>query len=923
MEFVPPPRGHAGRSSGALRHTNSAAPTQISYGSRVGIRSCAEHRYVATFASEGDFEVDVSGFHPLRQGEAAERGSECPSEWLLLQFSSHKHRGVVHLGDEVCFARDLGGERRKDRFAFLALEPNVDSSDMEPVLRRETTAEVPDSCKWTIVHADGETGTPVQSDMQLLLRGKYNDCLALGHMLWGAAVSPARRSGRSLICKGRDARLPALRFRLVKAGIPFMADPPAQPRLNSSPSPLLGPEAEGELFEHKSMQEQEQLLLDDLLFCLQGFEGTFIRKTEALEPRFEVEVPAGADSSTAQFVKQLLPLCNHHAFVETFVTQHSKHEYGTVNHALCEALRELLREFACKVARWEQSLRLGELSLAELWYQSQASMDTFALLHRVTAHVNGLIGGAVLNGLEEVMTKTSMTAAQDLCEHLLQQASRPYFDMVSMWVYEGRLQDPYGEFFVLESPRYRDERTGGPAADFWQKHFTLDQRAVPQFLASGRERILHAGKYLHVYYSAAPGNKLAEPVGGRAPFRYSRRRRDFAEAIDVAYRRAAAALLNLFMKPRPDGLDLLGRLKSLRSFFFLSKADWFGHFLDTAGELEHPAEDIPLTRLDSLLDLAVRASSMAADPYREDISCGLHSFRVEDACHRMVKGSTEEPDKDDTSVANVTAAAPAPGGVGGDGSGVRCLTLKYRTSWPLSILFSRTILLKYQVIFRHLLYCRYVERKLVEVWVDHQCTKELGLDSSFSPYYSLRQRMLHFCRDYIYYVTVEVLEPKSHEFLTSLRQAETIDDVLRCHEHFLETCLREVVLTEKDLYRHLSKVLQTCLTFAHNLQKFSHSIAGEPLEEPMDGKTPAERRLAKARHSTQRYLSLLSQRHYSKMMAKWKTIFERQLQAFLRQIQQESKARYEHFLSNLATRLDYNDYYSSILTGSMQGPPDT
>ncbi|CAE7256707.1 spc97 [Symbiodinium sp. CCMP2592] len=392
------------------------------------------------------------------------------------------------------------------------------------------------------------------------------------------------------------------------------------------------------------------------------------------------------------------------------------------------------------------------------------------------------------------------------------------------------------------------------------------------------------------------------------------------EAIDVAYRRAAAALLDLFMKPQPEGLDLLGRLKSLRHFFFLSKADWFGHFLDTAGELERPAEEIPLARLDGLLDLAVRASSLATDPYREDISCGLHSFRVEDACHRMVKGSAEDPDKDEASISGVAASAPSAS-VGNDGSGVRCLTLKYRTAWPLSILFSRTILLKYQVIFRHLLYCRYVERKLVEVWVDHQCTKELGLDSSFSPYYSLRQRMLHFCRDYIYYVTVEVLEPKSHEFLATLRQAETIDDVLHCHESFLEACLREVVLTERDLYRHLSKVLQTCLTFAHNLRRFSHSIGVEPLEEPMEGKTPAERRLAKARHSTQRYLSLLSQRHYSKMMAKWKTIFESQLQAFLRQIQQESKARYEHFLSNLATRLDYNDYYSSVLTGQPDMPP--
>lgn len=899
--------------------TTGVAPANLLYGSRVGIRSCAEQRYVAAYAAEGGFDLDVSGFHPLRQGDASDRGADCPSEWVLLQFSSQKHRGIVYLGDEVCFARELRIEKRKDRFAYLALEPNL-NSDMEPVIRRVTPGEVTDACKWTLVHADGEmSGKPVQCDMPLLLRGKYHDCLAAGRSLWGTAVSPARRSGKALVCKGRDARVPDLRFRIVRAGIPF--SPELASLSQPSPPPLLlGPEAEGELFSQKTFEEQEHLLLDDLLYCLQGFEGTFIRQSSSsTEPIFEVEVPAGADTSTAQFVQQLLPLCNHHACVQQFVRQHSKYEYGTVNHALCAALRDLLKEFASKVARWEAAFRAGELSLAELWYQSQASMDTFALLHRITAHVFGQLGGAVLNGIEEVMTKTGLATAQDLCEHLLQQASRPYFDMVSLWVYEGQLQDPYGEFFVSESSRIRDERTGGPAADFWQKHFTLDERAVPQFLASGRERILHAGKYLHIYFSAA-GRQLAEPAGGRAPFRYSRSRRDYAEAIDVAYRRAAAALLDLFMKPQPEGLDLLGRLKSLRHFFFLSKADWFGHFLDTAGELERPAEEIPLARLDGLLDLAVRASSLATDPYREDISCGLHSFRVEDACHRMVKGSAEDPDKDDASISGVAASAPSAS-VGNDGSGVRCLTLKYRTAWPLSILFSRTILLKYQVIFRHLLYCRYVERKLVEVWVDHQCTKELGLDSSFSPYYSLRQRMLHFCRDYIYYVTVEVLEPKSHEFLATLRQAETIDDVLHCHESFLEACLREVVLTERDLYRHLSKVLQTCLTFAHNLRRFSHSIGVEPLEEPMEGKTPAERRLAKARHSTQRYLSLLSQRHYSKMMAKWKTIFESQLQAFLRQIQQESKARYEHFLSNLATRLDYNDYYSSVLTGQPDMPP--
>ena len=67
----------------------------------------------------------------------------------------------------------------QDRFAYLALEPNL-NSDMEPVIRRVTPGEVQkcdtatlgmtmfslqvtDACKWTLVHADGEmSGKPVQ-----------------------------------------------------------------------------------------------------------------------------------------------------------------------------------------------------------------------------------------------------------------------------------------------------------------------------------------------------------------------------------------------------------------------------------------------------------------------------------------------------------------------------------------------------------------------------------------------------------------------------------------------------------------------------------------------------------------------------------------------------------------------------------------
>lgn len=964
-------------------------PTDLCYGMRVGIRSCADQRYIAAFQRQGDsqglaatgegLELEVSGYHPFRQSDATDRTADCPSEWVVLQGGWQHHEGPIHVGDEVCLVKELvgTGQRRKVRQQlYLVLAPSGEGNRIEPTV--EKLEACTDLCKWTLLHADDPTYSgKLQADTPLLLRGKYRDVLAVGQPLWSSGGpgfrSLARRSGRGLVCRanpsasaGGGRPTPEMRFRMVKAGVPFSPEPwPVPATIQVAPSE---DSRELEDFGSLSVNTQEQALLEDLLFCLLGVEGTYIRRMlqspdphaaerpPALpEVRFEVQAPSGADLSTVQYLQKVLPLCEHYAAVQKFVNVHSQYAYGTVNQALCAAIRELLREFSVKVGQLETALRLGNLTLAKLWYHVQPSMATFAVLHRVATHVFHGVGGHVLNGIEEVMSRSSLSTAQDLCEHLLQQASRPYFEMVSKWVYEGCLDDPYNEFFITESPRAHDERTGGPAADFWQKHFALQEQSVPQFLKESREKILHAGKYLHVFFSASSSSQLPPEKGKRDVLRYSRRRKQCMEAIDAAYRRASAALLGLFMSPRPEGLDLPGRLRSMRSFFFLAKADWFGQLMDNAvSELEQKfeAEMPPLTRLEGLLSLAVSTSSVAADPYRDDISCTMHSFKIEDACKRMTKGQPLPEDSfsregdEDGDVGNAsgagraaTAGRPTPSSASsatrtaapstGDGApgaisdetGIRCFTLKYRTSWPLSIVFSRTMMLKYQVIFRHLLYCRFVERKLVEVWVDHQNTKDLGLDSKFSPSYCLRQRMLHFCREYIYYTSAEVLEPQSHRFLSSLEQAETVDVVLRSHESFLDTCLRELLLTEREgLYKHLFKVLETCHNFADSLhrqlQRFAGPQADSQVPEERMGKEHRKEFMKRKQHT---HLDLLQGSAYAMMISKYKLMFEKQLQGFLKLIREESSQKYEHFLSNMLTRLDYNEYYSSELSGLGRG----
>ena len=61
-----------------------------------------------------------------------------------------------------------------------------------------------------------------------------------------------------------------------------------------------------------------------------------------------------------------------------------------------------------------------------------------------------------------------------------------------------------------------------------------------------------------------------------------------------------------------------------------------------------------------------------------------------------------------------------------------------------------------QILFRQILTCKHVELQLCETWLDQQSTKGLNLGRAMARSYSLRQRMLHFVQNLVYYVTVEV-----------------------------------------------------------------------------------------------------------------------------------------------------------------------
>ena len=161
---------------------------------------------------------------------------------------------------------------------------------------------------------------------------------------------------------------------------------------------------------------------------------------------------------------------------------------------------------------------------------------------------------------------------------------------------------------------------------------------------------------------------------------------------------------------------------------------------------------------------------------------------------------------------------------------IDALTLDYHVKFPLSLVISRKTILRYQLIFRFLLHLKHVEQSLSSMWIEHKTAPwrrqtrprpsgaGLGRQTPQPPppkdwhsefenwrkrVFLLRARMLSFVQQILAFTTFEVLEPNWRKLEGKLEagKVETVDQLLRDHVDFLDTCLKECMLTSSKLLR--------------------------------------------------------------------------------------------------------------------------
>lgn len=629
------------------------------------------------------------------------------------------------------------------------------------------------------------------------------------------------------------------------------------------------------------LDAQEAAILDDLLYVFMGYEGQYIRYHSSYDPSMEKDrlagpifhIAFGLDPTLHDLTVSMLKMATHYSALEAFVEVLSRAEYGAVSQALCAAVRKLLKDYLILIAQLESKLLNNpNFTLHMLHLHTMPTSECLAQLYSLGQELlrrNNLLdqdidesivdfddvdnileqlkeggdlvpgamsskrvcrGGNVLRLVTKRLTAYSgYPTAKALLQTLLREASRPYMVMLNEWLHHGGIKDPHAEFLVKEHYWIKREKLEEDYTDeYWEKRYTIRENDVPPQLDSVRDKVLLAGKYLNVVRECGgvDVNKAVKDV----PKTFDDPR--FLENVNAAYTYANASLLNLLLTKN----SLTSRFRSLKHYFFLDRSDFLSYFLElSASELRKPAKIVNEGKLQSLLDLVLRqpGSIAAQDPFKEDVKVRMNKIGLTKWLMQVVSVSGIDQDNPEAAFEKQQALASQNAEEDRDIVGFDALELDYTVPFPLSLVISRKTVLRYQLIFRHLLSLRHLENLLAASWLEHSkvaswrhksSDQRLGLWKRRA--WNLRAKMLIFVQHLLYFCTAEVIEPNWQNLMYRVKGTDevtvggirqvnrTVDELMQDHVDFLDTCLKECMLTQAKLLKIHSKLMTCCTMFA-------------------------------------------------------------------------------------------------------------
>lgn len=355
-------------------------------------------------------------------------------------------------------------------------------------------------------------------------------------------------------------------------------------------------------------------------------------------------------------------------------------------------------------------------------------------------------------------------------ERMLAHLTRPFYEMLRQWIYDGELSDPYHEFFVIEQAQEHNERDVDPrrmlATSVWEDKYKLDHATVPSIITEDlAKKVFLIGKSLNFIHYGCGDSAWVEAYSKDASkeLHYG----DTAtleSSIDKAYKTTMTRLIHLMNSK----FKLNDHLNALKKYLLLGQGDFIALLMESlSSNLDRPAGSQYRHTLTAQLEHAIRGSNAQYDS--PDVLRRLDA-RLLELSH---------------------------GEIGWD-----VFTLEYKVDAPVDVVITPWANKQYLVVFNFLWRIKRVEFALGSIW--RRCmtgargvlaTVDDKLGSDWKVARCCIAEMIHFVNQLQYYILFEVIEASWDQLQAAIARPDcTLDDLIDAHTKYLKAITHKGLL---------------------------------------------------------------------------------------------------------------------------------
>lgn len=542
----------------------------------------------------------------------------------------------------------------------------------------------------------------------------------------------------------------------------------------------------------KSFEQQQIEVIHELLYALLGIEGQLFClsracKSEAMTFRSNVEVY----DSLMLLATNILKIYSSYAFSKNSIERYAQASSGKIVLVFINSWKEKLQEYELLIARLEYKMKHELVTLITIQAELVALQKELEILCEVFKNMCSVKGGNAIKILEDHLDCVRYNHIQfNLLQAIKTRCENEYTLFITSWIGYGALDDKFNEFFVQDNREInKSSLRENFNSNYWSSKYTFRENMhVPRKFKDLKHQILQSGKYINLLHDIKPSMSeiVVKPtnnpdVGNKGSYK----------CILHHYTSASSSLLQHIHQD----YRLLETFRALQKYMLLYNSNFYDDFFESVKDIlgqdyDKLTEKVTVPTLNSKfanhIQLYMQDESKSNTPFVIDQK-GENRFKLCLAKTTLIDHVNAIHSGRINPIFSKTPKI------------YELLYLTTAATWPTSLVISKQLITKYELMFRLILVLKYTQTSLLK-----RKTKNVRETVKF-------QYIQHFINNMMYYVLFEVIEIRFNEFQVRLKNASTIEDILKYSNDFLDCMLRECLLTHEVLLEKLFHVFEILL----------------------------------------------------------------------------------------------------------------